>query len=376
MTMGQPGRNAGKATRNRMTGRERWRRSFHFQPVDRPFNIEFGYWVETLVVWHKQGLPAEITTNEAAHEYFGLDRTEGAPSPVGLIPDFEHKLLREDGDYCDYQTSEGQIIRVHKEDHGSIPSFLRFPIQDRADWVEFKKRLDPASPERFPNPADLKARFDGHDYPLSISAGSLFGWIRNWMGFENACMLPHLDPVWFEEMVEHLCDLTCTVLERHLPHVECDSVQMWEDMAYKQGPMMNPEHFERFMVPRYRRITDICHKHGIDIIYLDCDGNIDVLVPLWLKAGVNVMFPLEVACGSDPVKYRKLYGKDVLLLDGVNKRELARDHAAIDAELERLRPVVEEGGFVPHVDHRCPPDVSFENYLYYLERKVKVFGMA
>jgi uroporphyrinogen decarboxylase len=176
-------------------------------------------------------------------------------------------------------------------------------------------------------------------------------------------------------MVEHLCALFCTVLERWLPVLEFDYVSMWEDMCFRQGPMMNPEHFERFLVPRYRRITDVCRKHGVDIIYLDCDGNIDVLVPLWLAAGVNGMFPLEVACGSDPVKYRREYGHDVLLLGGVNKRELSRDRAAIDAELERLRPTVEDGGFAPHIDHRCPPDIPLANYIYYLQRKVEVFGM-
>jgi len=372
----QPGRNAGKATKNSLSNRQRWLNTYHFRPVDRPFNIEFGFWAETFITWHAQGWPKEITTHDAGHAYFGLDYKSDLGTPNKLIPPFENKVLRQDGEYLEYQNAEGQVVRVKTDEHDSIPHFVSFPVRERADWNELKKRLDRNDSRRCPNPAALHARFDRRDYPLGISGGSLFGWIRDWMGFENACMLPHLDPAWFEEMVEHLCDLSCSVLERFLPVLQFDYCYMWEDMAFKQGPMMNPEHFERFLVPRYRRITDLCRKHGVDIIYLDCDGSIDVLVPLWLKAGVNGMFPLEMACGSDPVKYRKLYGHDVLLLGGVNKRELSKDHAAIDAELERLRPVVEDGGFVPHVDHRCPPDISLSNYIYYLERKVKVFGMA
>ena len=33
-----------------------------------------------------------------------------------------------------------------------------------------------------------------------------------------------------------------------------------------------------------------------------------------------------------------------------------------------------DGGFIPHTDHLVPPDVSFENYLYYRRRKCEIIG--
>ena len=33
------------------------------------------------------------------------------------------------------------------------------------------------------------------------------------------------------------------------------------------------------------------------------------------------------------------------------------------SDLERFR-----GGYVPHIDHSCPPDISYDNYCYYLRR--------
>jgi uroporphyrinogen decarboxylase len=59
----------------------------------------------------------------------------------------------------------------------------------------------------------------------------------------------------------------------------------------------------------------------------------------------------------------------MLLLGGVNKLALIAGREAVDRELEHLRPLVERGGYLPCVDHRVPPDVSYENYLYYLEKK-------
>ena len=82
--------------------------------------------------------------------------------------------------------------------------------------------------------------------------------------------------------------------------------------------------------------------------------------------------PLEVAAGMDPVYLRKKYGRSFCMIGGVDKRELAKDRISIENELKKLSPIVQDGGFIPHVDHRIPPDVSFENFKYYLEFKRKI----
>jgi uroporphyrinogen decarboxylase len=71
----------------------------------------------------------------------------------------------------------------------------------------------------------------------------------------------------------------------------------------------------------------------------------------------------------DPVRLRRKFGRDMRLWGGVDKRELAKGPAAIDAHLKELAPLVEEGGFIPTVDHTVPPDVSLDNFRYYMDRK-------
>jgi uroporphyrinogen decarboxylase len=126
------------------------------------------------------------------------------------------------------------------------------------------------------------------------------------------------------------------------------------------------------MVPEYKRVTSFLKDHGIWINILDCDGNINSLVPLWLEAGINCMFPLERRAGTDPIKLREIYGKKVLLMGGVDKTSLIRGRKAISEELKKLEPLVDEGGYIPHVDHRVPPDIPYETYLYYLREKRKI----
>jgi len=158
--------------------------------------------------------------------------------------------------------------------------------------------------------------------------------------------------------------------------VELDFASWWEDMCFNKGPLISPRMFDEFMVPRYKKITDFLKQHGVTINIVDCDGNINELVPLWLKAGVNCMFPLEIAAGSKPEVLREKYGREVLLMGGIDKRALAAGKEAIDRELEKIPPLIEQGGYIPHVDHRVPPDVSYENYLYYIKRKREIIGVA
>jgi len=34
---------------------------------------------------------------------------------------------------------------------------------------------------------------------------------------------------------------------------------------------------------------------------------------------------------------------------------------------------LEQGGFIPHLDHTFAPDISWENFIYYWEQKSKLF---
>jgi uroporphyrinogen decarboxylase len=59
---------------------------------------------------------------------------------------------------------------------------------------------------------------------------------------------------------------------------------------------------------------------------------------------------------------------------GFDKHILARGPDAIRAEVRRLTPLVEEGGFIPHCDHRVPADVPMANYIFYVEEAKQVWG--
>ena len=127
------------------------------------------------------------------------------------------------------------------------------------------------------------------------------------------------------------------------------------------------------MVPNYRKITDVLHEAGVDVIMLDSDGNVEELIPIWLEVGINYIYPMEVAAGMDVVKLRKEHGRELIIGGGMDKRILARgDRKAIDAMIDEKRDMMLEGGYVPGCDHALPPDISWDAYRHYRERLAEI----
>ena len=88
------------------------------------------------------------------------------------------------------------------------------------------------------------------------------------------------------------------------------------------------------------------------------------------------MWPLEVAAGNNAVALRKKYGKNLILSGNIDKRALIKGREAIQEEVMSKVPfLLEQGGYLPTVDHHVPPDVTFENYGYYINLMRDVAGL-
>ena len=250
-------------------------------------------------------------------------------------------------------------------------------MKDRVSWNSLKERLNPDAPERYPADwQERKKKWISRDYPLIMNCGSIYGKLRNWIGLENFSIMFYEEAALVKEMMDCMGDFFVRVIERAVMEVDIDIALFWEDMSYKNGPLISPKMFKDFMSPNIKKITYLLRANGIDVIFVDSDGNIEELIPLWLEAGVNGFLPLEVAGAMDPVKLRKQYGKEILLIGGIDKRVMAAGKSAIDKELEYKLPFMcKTGGYIPWCDHLVPPDVSFENYMYYL-RKMKETTLA
>lgn len=137
----------------------------------------------------------------------------------------------------------------------------------------------------------------------------------------------------------------------------------------KSGPLLSPETFRTFIFPHLKRMVEFFRSHGTRYFWVDTDGDPTKLIPLLMDAGVDTIWPIERASNVSPQGWRKQFGRGLRLCGGVDKRILTLGPAAINKHLREFIPLIEEGGFIPTVDHTVPPDVSWDNFRHYMDAK-------
>ncbi len=351
-----------------MTARRRFHETFRYGSPDRVFMMPQWAFGETRQRWLREGMPADVHFNS----YFGYDRFELVPIHMDIWPALQTQVIEQTEHWSIIEDELGGRTKSWTDREIGMSQRLVYPVRGREQWEKLRQRLDAAAPVRHPEYWDELVRcYKGRDYPLGIHGGSYYGWIRNWVGMEHLALWYADCPDLIHEMTQYIADYVLALIERALQDIpDLDYALLWEDMCHKTGPLISPAAFREFMSEPMKRVTARLQEAGIDIIMVDSDGRVDELLPLWLEAGVNLHYPLEVAAGCDPLRYRELYGKDILLAGAIDKRVL-RDgctQADIEAEvMSKVPQLLKQGGFSPWVDHAVPPDVPFANFRFYMD---------
>ncbi len=366
----------------KMTGRERFLALMEYQPVDRVPNHEVGVWGQTIDRWAEEGLDIHQLHWDwfTGEEYFGMDAREYIPVNFDMLPLMEPEVIEETGRYVIARNNRGIVTRAlldgtSRGTRASMDQYLSFPVCSLEDFRALKKRYIPDQQARYPAQwrslrlPGWKAR--DHVLVLGVNCSTTgFYWrAREWMGTEGVSYAWYDQPALMHEMMEFVADFTMAVSKTVLEEVAPDYVFINEDMAMKNGPLLSPKTYQTFIFPHMRRLVDFYKSYGVGYVLVDTDGNSEPLIPLLMDAGVDGIWPMERASDMDPIHLRQRFGKGLRLWGGVDKRELTRDFAAIDAHLLSLAPLIEQGGFIPTIDHLAPPDIPLKNFLYYMEKK-------
>ena len=368
-----------------MTFRDTTRAVLHYQPYDKLPVVSFGYWAETVQKWAAEG----HITREEADDYcrtgdngagdraimkklgFDFNWNSCVGASVDLFPHFARKTLEERPDGSSVIRDENGLIVLVKPDVVSIPAEIGTTLTDRKVWEEEYLPKLQFSMERISQEALEALRDDaGRELPIGIHCGSLMGTMRNLLGVEQLSYLMADDFELYTEIIDTMDGLCYQCVKAMLESgAKFDYGHFWEDICFKNGPLVVPAIFDEYVGSHYKKITGLLNSYGIDIVSVDCDGCIDRLIPTWLENGVNTMFPIEVGTWNASIApWREQYGKKLRGVGGMNKTVFSRDYKAVDEEVERLRPLIELGGYIPCPDHRIAPDAKFENVQYYCDK--------
>jgi len=344
----------------------------------------------TIKKWLSQGLPEGVDYLETAMSLLGIDPEARLQRPyVGanfkLVPEFESEILEHrDGHYIirDWMGAVTEIADNFDPSYlQSAKDFVtrkwhKFPVENRADWDVMKKRYDPDEPSRFTE-ADLAYANSlyNDDNVVTMSFNGIFWQLREWCGFENLCMLTIDDPELVNDMAIFWTDFINEMLDRIMPNVSIDSIVINEDMAYKAHSMISPAMTRQFILPAYLQWVPKIKSYGCKVIEIDSDGCVDELIPIWIDAGINACSPCEVAAHCDIIEYRRKYGDKIAYLQGIDKRIMARGGQELEDHINSIVPeLFKKGGFIPGCDHGVPPDISWDNYLYFIKLIAKLSG--
>ncbi|MCD6231332.1 hypothetical protein J7K28_01705 [Candidatus Aerophobetes bacterium] len=373
-----------------MTSRERFRETLLFGKPDKvPFQPG-GPRESTLARWHKEGLPEKVNYYEFLLKVLEIEKEKENPKvdlgvSFKMIPTFEEKVLEhKDGHYI-VQDWMGAITEISdKYDYTYIRrakdfvtrKWHKFPVENHRDWELMKERYKVNTPGRFPDDFDKRCQaLRLRDYPFGLNINGPFWQLREWLGFENLCILMVEDPDFIMEMINFWSDFVLKTLEPILKRVKLDYVLFSEDMAYKNHSMISPKMVRKFLLSVYERWVRVLKRSDCPLVGIDSDGYIGELIPLWIEVGINYCLPMEVAAGNDIVKYRKIYKDKMAYIGGIDKRAIAKGGKIIKKEVMRVvPPLLKDGGFIPSCDHGVPPDISWPNFIEYSKLLAKLTG--
>ncbi|MHB9131358.1 MAG: uroporphyrinogen decarboxylase family protein [Armatimonadota bacterium] len=358
-----------------MNQRERFVQSLSFGTPDRVFYQTGNPRKATMQAWYAQGLPPLPEAGDYDYppelcQVIGNDKLDYLPINVNLFPEYEEVVLEENEHGRIWRDAMG--ITMFSDNRGEkgflTRSYIAHPVTDWNSWREMRERFNPDSPERYPADwADRIPELNARDYPIMQVVPGLYWKVRDFVGFEELSVMFYDQPDLVHEMMEHLTDFIIGVLDRALRDVQIETVLLNEDMAYKHAMMISPAMFREFMLPRYKRIVTALKERGVPLVSVDSDGHISDLLPLWIEAGFDATFPVEIAALNDPIAYREQYGKSIAFFGAIDKREI-RSYEQTYAEIMGKVPwLLEQGGYIPSIDHAIPPDMPVRSYFYMVE---------
>lgn len=380
---------------------------------------EFGYWGETMNSWYREGLPkvnqASIPTEytsisssvytkswtsnnkfvkegEYPHgyaimagglywptqgfaldldvrQYFKMDKSQQLVDlNLFFYPMFEPKTLEEDDSRLKYLDVDG-VVRVFLKESATMASGLKWPINDWKSWEKLKEeRINLNNiKERLPKDWQQKIiAYKNRDYPLGLGGYPLgfFGTLAHLIGYEKLFFMYFDDPKLVHNIINTFTNLWIAVFEEVLAEVEIDHMQIWEDISFGSGSMLSDPMMREFMLPYYKRLTEFLKGHGVDLIFVDTDGDCMKIIPYFIEVGVTGMYPFEVNCGMDILKVRKEF-PNLAIMGGIPKSEIQKGKGKIDEILLPIKEVLKSGGYIPFGDHFIPPEVKWEDFKYY-----------
>jgi len=344
-----------------MTTHERMTRMLAHREADRVPITDIP-WGATLRRWRREGLPEGVDWAE----YFGLDRFVGIGADNS--PRYPVRTIEETEEYSITTTAWGVTVKNWKN-RGSVPEFLDFTVKDRDSWQQAKARMRP-TPDRIDWQRLERNYGRWRQQGAWITGHFWFGFdvTHSWtVGTERVLETMIDDPEWLADMFNHYLDVHIALFDMIWDAgYHFDAIHWPDDMGYKGHQFFSLDTYRQLLKPVHKRAADWAHNRGLAVELHSC-GNVLPFIPDFIEIGINVLNPIEVKAGMDPVAIKKQYGHVLTLHGGINAA-LFWEPEKLYAHMRQVIPAMKEnGGYIISSDHSVPDSVSLEDFRRFVE---------
>jgi uroporphyrinogen decarboxylase len=247
--------------------------------------------------------------------------------------------------------------RAEDFDYATVTNGLRAIPADKARWVRTIYGV--------PQEGQVRSEW----LPVLCTLFNLFSLEETLMNF-------HLQPEVMEAAVAKIEEFLVAHTERLLEAAQGQADIFWcgDDFATRNGPMISPQQWRRFLKPTYKKLFALGKSHGLKVWFHSC-GTFQEVLPDLIEIGMDVWETAQVHLpGNEPEVLKREYGKDITFYGAVNSQKTLPFGTPEDVRAEvreRIRVLGRGGGYICSSDHTIMPDVPFENVLAMIDEAKK-----
>lgn len=364
---------------------ERMNKALRHEEPDRVPVSDF-FWGGFISRWQKE---LDLPSDANPYYHYDLDWIVTVPNMDPHIKSFE--TIKED--------SEEVIIKTGFET--TLRKKFDFPMPEQIGWDT--DTIEKLEAFEFDDPYDKRRYFEAGDNQI---AGVGDGFQRNspaWtetvktlrpdfpvygsmieasecltrlIGQENTLLWLGLYPERMGKVINRVGQfyLDCAKASIEAGEGLLDGFVIWGDVAYKDSMFFSPDYWREYYKPWVKAMTDVCHEHGLPVIYHGC-GNVSKILPDYIEIGIESYNPLEAKAGLDAVELRKKYGHKLGICGNSNIQVWeTSDQEHIRKEVLRKLNAAKGGGYIFQSDHSVTSGVSGETYDYII-KLVREYGV-
>ncbi|MBW2180244.1 MAG: hypothetical protein JRG81_07730 [Deltaproteobacteria bacterium] len=201
-----------------------------------------------------------------------------------------------------------------RDDNLLTPGYIGGMFETPDDWRRWNKKEWQEHPEKMYNFNITINEFFGKDiYIFGSHLYGLFEQIWQPFGFRKFMQFVRKEKGFLEEIIEYNKNWYLKCVDASAD-AGFPAIIYSDDMAFKNGPMLNPKMMDQLLGAAFREITDHAHKKGVKII-IHTDGNTKPLLEYFIKWGFDGHHSIEPnADDVDLGEYKEIAGDRLSLL--------------------------------------------------------------